>query len=83
MSEVKNQVLNKVPEATKQQLESPEVNVQNTLKGVLPLPNKEAGYEFAEVTKAMKEANVFQIQRKEIKTSKGFYERLEKIKKRK
>ena len=69
-----------VPEATKEKLNSPEAKVQNTVKGVLELPKKEIGYSFAPITDEMKKKNVYQTQRKEIKTAKGFYKRLEKIK---
>ena len=69
-----------VKEATADKLQSPEAKVQNTLKGVIELPKKEIGYTFAPITDEMKKANVYQTQRKEIKTAKGFYKRLEKIK---
>ena len=69
-----------VPEATKEKLNSAEAKVQNTVKGVLELPKKEIGYTFAPITDDMKKVNVFETQRKEIKTAKGFYKRLEKIK---
>ena len=72
-----------VPEATKEKLNSPEAKVQNTVKGVLELPKKEIGYSFESITDDMKKKNVYQIQRKEIKTAKGFYARLEKIKAKK
>ena len=72
-----------VPEATKEKLNSPEAKVQNTVKGVLELPKKEIGYSFAPITDEMKNKNVYQTQRKEIKTAKGFYKRLEKIKNKK
>ena len=69
-----------VKEATSDKLQAPEAKVQNTLKGVIELPKKEIGYTFAPITDEMKKANVYQTQRKEIKTAKGFYKRLEKIK---
>ena len=69
-----------VPEATAEKLKSAEAKVQNTVKGVLELPKKEIGYSFAPITDEMKKKNVYQTQRKEIKTAKGFYKRLEKIK---
>ena len=72
-----------VPEATADKIKSAEANVQNTLKGVIELPQKEVGYSFAPITDDMKKKNVYQIQRKEIKESKGFYKRLEKIKAKK
>jgi large subunit ribosomal protein L13e len=56
--------------------------VQNTLKHVLPLPKPEVGYSWANITKEMKEANAFKIQRTELKTTKGFYKRLEEAKKK-
>ena len=69
-----------VPEATADKLNSPEAKVQNTLKAVIELLKKEIGYSFAPITDEMKNKNVYQTQRKEIKTAKGFYKRLEKIK---
>ena len=76
----KNQV---VQEASADKLKSAEAQIQNTLKGVIELPKKEIGYSFAPITDEMKKKNVYQIQRKEIKESKGFYKRLEKIKSKK
>ena len=72
-----------VPEATADKLNSPEAKVQNTLKSVIELPKKEIGYCFAPITDEIKNKNVYQIQRKEIKTAQGFYKRLEKIKAKK
>ena len=69
-----------VPEATADKLNSAEAKIQNTVKGVIELPKKEIGYCFAPITDEMKNKNVYQTQRKEIKTAKGFYKRLEKIK---
>ena len=69
-----------VPEAIGDKLKSAEATVQNTLKGVIELPKKEIGYSFAPITDEMKKKNVYQTQRKEIKTAQGFYTRLEKIK---
>ena len=69
-----------VPEATADKLNSAEAKVQNTVKGVIELPKKEIGYTFAPITDDMKKVNVYETQRKEIKTAKGFYKRLEKIK---
>ena len=69
-----------VPEATADKLNSPEAKVQNKIKGVIELPKKEIGYNFAPITDEMKKQNVYQTQRKEIKTAQGFYKRLEKIK---
>ena len=69
-----------VPEASGDKLKSAEATVQNTLKGVIELPKKEIGYSFAPITDEMKKKNVYQTQRKEIKTAQGFYTRLEKIK---
>ena len=72
-----------VPEATADKLNTPEAKVQNTLKSVIELPKKEIGYCFAPITDEIKNKNVYQIQRKEIKTAQGFYTRLEKIKAKK
>jgi large subunit ribosomal protein L13e len=69
-----------VPEATADKLKSAEAGVQNTLKGVIELHKKEVGYSFEAITDEMKKKNAYQTQRKEIKTAKGFYARLEKIK---
>jgi len=72
-----------VPEATEDKLKSAEAGIQNTLKGVIELPKKEVGYSFEPITDDMKKYNAYETQRKEIKTSKGFYARLEKIKAKK
>ena len=72
-----------VPEATADKLNSAEAKMQNTVKGVIELPKKEIGYTFAPITDQMKKQNVYQTQRKEIKTAQGFYKRLEKIKNKK
>ena len=72
-----------VPEANAEKLNSPEAKVQNTLKAVIELLKKEIGYSFAPITDEMKNKNVYQTQRKEIKTAQGFYKRLEKIKAKK
>ena len=69
-----------VPEANAEKLKSAEAKVQNTVKGVIELPKQELGYSFAPITDEMKKKNVYQTQRKEIKTAKGFYKKLEKIK---
>ena len=69
-----------VPEATEEKIKSAEAGIQNTLKGVIELPKKEVGYSFEAITDDMKKKCVYQTQRKEIKTAKGFYARLEKIK---
>ena len=69
-----------VPEATEEKIKSAEAGIQNTLKGVIELPKKEVGYSFEAITDDMKKKCVYQTQRKEIKASKGFYARLEKIK---
>ena len=69
-----------VPEANAEKLKSADARVQNTLKGVIELPKKEVGYSFEAITDEMKKKNAYQTQRKEIKTAKGFYARLEKIK---
>ena len=69
-----------VPEATEEKIKSAEAGIQNTLKGVIELPKKEVGYSFEAITDDMKKKCVYQTQRKEIKTAKGFYARLEIIK---
>ena len=72
-----------VPEANAEKMKSAEAGMQNTLKGVIEMPKKEEGYSFEAITDDMKKKCVYQIQRKEIKTAKGFYARLEKIKAKK
>lgn len=69
-----------VKEAPQVQLNSPEAKIQNTMKGVLPLPKAETGYSFSVITKEMKEAKVYQTLRKEIKTAQGFYKKMEERK---
>lgn len=69
-----------VKEATQDRLQAPEAKIQNTIKGVIELPKKEIGYTFAPITDEMKKVNVYQTERKEIKTAQGFYKRLEKLK---
>ena len=71
-----------VKEATSEQLKSAEAKMQNTTKTVIPLPKPEPGYSFAPITDEMKKKNVYETQRKEIKTAKGFYKRLEAAKKK-
>jgi len=71
-----------VKEATDEQLNSPQAKEQNTTKTVIPLPKPEPGYSFAPLTDDMKKKNVYETQRKEIKTAKGFYKRLEAAKKK-
>jgi hypothetical protein len=48
----------------------------------LALPKKEAGFAFTPITKEMLAVNAFKTIRTELKTTKGFYKRLEAIKKR-
>ena len=72
-----------VQEATADKLNSAEAKIQNIIKGVIELPKKEIGYSFSPITEQMKKQNVYQTQRKEIKTAQGFYKRLEKIKNKK
>ena len=72
-----------MPEATADKLNSAEAKIQNTIKGVIELPKKEIGYTFAPITEQMKKQNVYKTQKKEIKTAKKFYKRLEKIKAKK
>ena len=71
-----------VKEATAQQMESPEAKIQNTCKYVIEKPKEEDGYSFAPITKEMKDTKVYQTLRKELKTAKGFYKRLEEAKKK-
>ena len=73
----KNDKKPQVKEATQEQLNTPEAKEQNKSKVVIEFPKEEPGYEFANVTKEMTDKNIYQLQRKEIKTAKGFYKRLE------
>ena len=78
----KNDKKPQVKEATQEQLNTPEAKEQNKSKVVIEFPKEEPGYEFANVTKEMTDKNLYQLQRKEIKTAKGFYKRLEESKKK-
>jgi len=78
----KNDKKPQVKEATQEQLNTPEAKEQNKSKVVIEFPKEEPGYEFANVTKEMTDKNIYQLQRKEIKTAKGFYKRLEESKKK-
>ena len=78
----KNDKKPQVKEATQEQLNTPEAKEQNKSKVVIEFPKEEPGYEFANVTKEMTDKNIYQLQRKEIKTAKVFYKRLEESKKK-
>ena len=78
----KNDKKPQVKEATQEQLNTPEAKEQNKSKVVIEFPKEEPGYEFANVTKEMTDKNIYQLQRKEIKTAKGFYKKLEESKKK-
>ena len=78
----KNDKKPQVKEATQEQLNTHEAKEQNKSKVVIEFPKEEPGYEFANVTKEMTDKNIYQLQRKEIKTAKGFYKRLEESKKK-
>ena len=78
----KNDKKPQVKEATQEQLNTPEAKEQNKSKLVIEFPKEEPGYEFAPVTKEMTDKKIYQLQRKEIKTAKGFYKRLEESKKK-
>ena len=82
ISRKKNDKKPEVKEATQEQLNTPEAKEQNKSKVVIEFPKEEPGYEFANVTKEMTDKNIYQLQRKEIKTAKGFYKRLEESKKK-
>lgn len=71
-----------VAEAKEEVLAGPDAKVQNTNKHVIPLPKPEVGYSWTNITKEMKETNAFKTLRTELKTSKGFYKRLEEAKKK-
>ena len=71
-----------VKEATQEQLAAPEAKMQNLCKKIIPFPKEEAGYTFSQITDAMKKENIYQTQRKEIKTAQGFYRRMEERKKK-
>ena len=78
----KNDKKPQVKEATQEQLNTPEAKEQNKSKVVIEFPKEEPRFEFANVTKEMTDNNIYQLQRKEIKTAKGFYKRLEESKKK-
>ncbi len=71
-----------VKEANTTVLAGPDAKVQNTNPHVIPLPKPEAGYSWTSISKEMKETLAFKTLRKELKTSKGFYKRLEDAKKK-
>lgn len=72
----------KVPEATKEKLSTAEASFQNTTKAVVPLPQKEAGFGFVSMKDLPKDFSAYKTLRKELKTQKGFYKRLEDVKKK-
>lgn len=69
-----------VKEATKEVLSGPEASFQNTTREIIPLPAKDAGYSWTTVSKEMKADIVYKTLRKETKTARGFYKRMEAIK---
>ena len=76
--EKKPQVL----EATADQLKTSEAVQQNTSKWIVPLPKSESAFTWSTVTDNMKKDIVYKTLRKELKTEKGFYKRLENAKKK-
>jgi large subunit ribosomal protein L13e len=71
-----------IAEAKESVLAGPNSKVQNTHRQVIPLPKPEIGYSWTNITKEMKDVNAFKTLRTELKTSKGFYKRLEDAKKK-
>lgn len=71
-----------VKEATKAQMESAEAKEQNTTKTVIPFPKPEDAYKFEPITDAMKKEITYKKQRTEHKTAKGWYRRMEEMKKK-
>ena len=71
-----------VAEAKAEVLSGPDAKTQNTNPYVLPLPKSEAGYSWTNITKEMKDSLAFKTLRTELKTSKGFYKKLEDAKKK-
>lgn len=71
-----------LPKPNPKFLQHQKLKTQNTHAQVLPLPKSEVGYSFTTITKEMKDNVAFKTLRTELKTSKGFYKRLEAIKKR-
>lgn len=72
-----------VKEADENLINTPEAKEQNKSKVIIDFPKEDPGFEFTKVTDEMKKENVYKKQRVEIKTAKGFYKRLEKIKNKK
>lgn len=70
-------------EAKEDVLKGADAKFQNTHKHVIPLPTAEPGYSWTNITKEMTATNAFKTLRTELKTSKGFYKRLEEYKKKK
>jgi hypothetical protein len=71
-----------IAEAKEEVLAGPDAKVQNTHRHVIPLPKAETGYSWTTISKEMKEKSAFKTLRTELKTSKGFYKRLEEAKKK-
>lgn len=71
-----------MPEAKESTIASADAKYQNTTRSVVPLPKATAGFEWTKLTKDMKDANVFKVLRTELKTTKGFYKKMEERKKK-
>lgn len=71
-----------VPEAKEAVLAGADAKVQNTTRAIIALPKPSAGYEWTKISKDMKDANVFKVLRTELKTTKGFYKKMEERKKK-
>jgi hypothetical protein len=74
-----------IKEATKERLSAPEAKFQNTTKTVIPLPQSEAAISWVATKElaAAAKTEVYKTLRKEWKTQKGVYKRLEAAKKKK
>jgi large subunit ribosomal protein L13e len=71
-----------VAEAKPETLNGPDAKFQNTHKHVIPLPAAEVGYSWSKITADMTKESAFKTLRQELKKANGFYERLEKSKKK-
>ncbi len=71
-----------IAEAKPEVLNGPDAKFQNTHPHVIPLPKSEVGYSWSKITPEMTKDSAFKTLRTELKKANGFYERLEKSKKK-